>query len=67
VVLLRGGVVGTTDPAHGRLTAVLWTLAALFVLNTVGNIAGRHPVERWGMGGLTAALAVLCSLLAAGA
>jgi hypothetical protein len=66
VVLLRGGVVGTAEPADGRLTAVLWVLAALFVANTVGNVAGRHPVERWGMGGLTAALAVLCALLAAG-
>jgi hypothetical protein len=66
VVLRRGGVVGTADPADGRLTAVLWVLVALFVANTVGNVAGRHPVERWGMGGLTAALAVLCALLAAG-
>ncbi|HLM03624.1 MAG TPA: hypothetical protein VK402_00390 [Blastococcus sp.] len=66
LVLLRGGVVGTADPADGRLVAVLWALAALFVLNTVGNLSGRHPAERWGMGGLTAALAVLCALLAVG-
>jgi hypothetical protein len=67
VALLRGGVVGTADPADGRLSAVLWALAALFVVNTVGNIAGQHPVERWGTGGLTGTLAVLCALLAAGA
>ena len=66
VVLLRGGVVGSADPADGRLTAALWVLAALFGVNTVGNLAGRHPVERWGMGALTLALAVLCALLAAG-
>ena len=67
LVLLRGGVVGTADSSDGRLTTVLWVLAALFAVNTAGNLAGRHPVEKWGMGGLTAALAVLCALLAAGA
>jgi hypothetical protein len=67
LVLLRGGVVGSADAADGRLTAVLWALAALFAVNTVGNLAGRHPVERWGMGAVTLALAIVCVLLAAGA
>jgi hypothetical protein len=66
VVLLRGGVVGDADPSDGRLTAALWVLAVLFGVNTVGNLAGRHPVERWGMGALTGCLTVLCVLLAVG-
>ena len=66
VVLLRGGVVGDADPSDGRLTAALWVLAVLFGVNTVGNLAGRHPVERWGMGAMTLALTVLCAVLAAG-
>jgi hypothetical protein len=66
VVLLRGGVVGDADPSDGRLTGALWVVAVLFGVNTVGNLAGRHPVERWGMSALTLALAILCGLLAAG-
>ena len=65
VLLLRGGVVGSTS-AHPVLTGACWALAGLFGLNTVGNLAGRHPVERWGMGAVTAALTVLCVLLALG-
>jgi hypothetical protein len=38
----------------------------LFAVNTVGNLAGRHPLERWGMGALTGCLTVLCALLAVG-
>jgi hypothetical protein len=66
VVLLRGGVVGDADPSDGRLTAALWVLVVLFGVNTVGNVAGRHPVERWGTGAMTLALTVLCAVLAAG-
>jgi hypothetical protein len=56
---LVGSVSGTR-----ALTLACWGLAVLFALNTVSNLAGRHPVERWGMGTLTASLAVLCFLLA---
>jgi hypothetical protein len=65
LLLARGGVVGSAseDPA---LAAACWGAAALFALNTVGNLTGRHPVERWGMGALTGCLTVLCVLLAVG-
>jgi hypothetical protein len=63
LLLARGGVVGSGDAVPA---AVCWGLAVLFALNTVGNLAGRHPVERWGMGSVTACLAVLCVLLAVG-
>ena len=63
LLLLRGGVVGSAS-GNSALNLACWGFCALFTLNTLGNLAGRHPVERWGMAALTAALAVLCALLA---
>jgi hypothetical protein len=63
LLLLRGGVVGSASE-HSALTVACWGFALLFAVNTVGNLAGRHPLERWGMGALTACIAVLCVLLA---
>ncbi|MDQ1662953.1 MAG: hypothetical protein QOJ68_2933 [Blastococcus sp.] len=65
LLLLRGGVVGSAAGSPA-LTVACWAFVVLFALNTVGNLAGHHPVERWGMGALTASLAVLCVLLAVG-
>lgn len=65
LLLLRGGVVGSSSESP-VLTVVCWVVAALFAVNTLGNLAGRHPLERWGMGALTACLTVLCVLLALG-
>jgi hypothetical protein len=42
----------------------LWAFAAIFALNTVANLRGRHPVERWGMSVLTLSLAACCATLA---
>lgn len=47
--------------ANGPL---LWAFAALFLVNTGANLAGAHPVERWGMGSITAALTAGCLVLA---
>lgn len=65
LLLLRGGLVGSASE-NSALTLACWVCAVLFAVNTVGNIAGRHPLERWGMGALTACLTVLCVLLAIG-
>jgi hypothetical protein len=65
LLLLRGGVVGSSSE-NSALIVACWGFALLFAVNTVANLAGRHPVERWGMGALTACLAVLCVLLAIG-
>jgi hypothetical protein len=65
LLLLRGGLVGSASE-NSALTLACWVFAALFAVNTVGNLAGRHPLERWGMGALTACLTVLCVLLAIG-
>jgi hypothetical protein len=65
LLLLRGGVVGSASE-NSLLAVACWVFAALFAVNTLGNLAGRHPLERWGMGALTGCLTVLCVLLALG-
>jgi TctA family transporter len=47
-----------------KLGPALWVLAAIFALNTMANLTGRHPVERWGMSALTLGLAACCTTLA---
>ena len=47
--------------------ALWWVLAASAVISPIplsGNLAGRHPVERWGAGGITAVLTILCAWIA---
>ena len=65
LLLLRGGVVGSASE-NSLLAVACWVFAALFAVNTLGNLAGRHPLERWGMSALTACLTVVCVLLALG-
>jgi hypothetical protein len=65
VVLASSSVVSRGPLSPRALTGILWGLAALFALNTLGNARGLHPVERWGAGTVTAVLAVVCALIAA--
>jgi hypothetical protein len=65
LLLLRGGVVGSARESSA-LTVACWVFAVLFAANTAGNLAGRHPWERWGMDALTAGLSLLCVVLAIG-
>ena len=65
VVLANAAIVGRGPVSFSVLSVILWCLAALFVLNTLGNVRGRHPLERWGAGTVTALLAILCAVLAA--
>jgi hypothetical protein len=65
VVLASVDIVSRGAVPSAALTAMLWCLVPLFVLNTIGNSRGLHPVERWGASTLTATLAVLCALIAA--
>ena len=66
VVLAAGSFVSQGSVSDSALTVVLWVLACLFVINTVGNLAGEHPLERWGAGTVTALLTALCVVLALG-
>ncbi len=65
VVLASTELVGNGSVSFAALSVVLWCLAALFALNTLGNARGRHPVERWGASTVTALLTVFCAVLAA--
>lgn len=49
---------------HAKVEPALWAFAAIFALNTMANLSGRHPVERWGMSALTLGLAACCATLA---
>ena len=66
-LILAASAVITLTPLPERVLDVgIWVLAGLFALNTVGNLAGRHPVERWGAGSTTALLTLLCAWIAVG-
>jgi hypothetical protein len=65
VVLASVSIVGRGPTSPTLLTVILWCLVALFGLNTLANARGRHPLERWGAGSVTAVLTVLCALMAA--
>lgn len=41
-----------------------WVVAAFMALNTVSNLSGRHPLERWGMASITLATALLVAYVA---
>lgn len=47
-----------------NLEPALWIFTAIFALNTMANLSGRHPTERWGMSALTLGLAACCTTLA---
>ena len=64
VVLASVSLVGRGPMSGSVLKMLLWGLTAVLVLNTLGNARGRHPVERWGAGSVTALLAVLCAVMA---
>jgi hypothetical protein len=66
IVLVAGSVVGRGSVPEGVLTATMWATAALFAVNTVGNLSGNHPVERFGAAALTAVLTLLCLVIAVG-
>jgi hypothetical protein len=65
LVLAAGAVIGPTPLSENLLGVGVWVLVGLFALNAVGNLAERHPVERWGAGGITAVLTILCVWIAA--
>ena len=65
LVLAACAVISPTPIAENVLGVGAWVLVGLFALNTVGNLAGRHPVERRGAGGITAVLTILCAWIAA--
>ena len=41
-----------------------WVVAGFMALNTVTNLSGRHPLERWGMSSITLVAALLVGYVA---
>lgn len=63
VILVRGGAIGASG--GGTLVTVMsWVVVAFMAVNTATNLMGRHWVERYVFGGVTAVLVVLCSIVA---
>ncbi len=66
VVLAQAGVLSWSPVPSGALGAVTWVIAGFMVLNTLGNVASKSRAERLVFGPITAVLAVLCIIVAAG-
>ncbi len=64
IVLARGGVI-ETGVDQTVLTVLCWMVVAYMAINTAANLAARHPVERYLLGGITGVLVILCSIVAA--
>ncbi len=63
VVLAPGGPV-ESGWSQDFLTWATWVIAGLMVLNTIGNLASSNAIERFALGSMTAAVAVLAGLVA---
>jgi hypothetical protein len=64
VILARAGAIGWPAGARGLLTPASWAIAALLVLNTLGNLASRSRLEKTVFAATTAVLAVLSGYVA---
>lgn len=46
--------------ANQRLVNIgLWSFFGFFILNTIGNLTAKNPIEKWGFGLLTLLIAFL--------
>lgn len=63
VVLGRAAVL-PTFLAGQALAWTTWAVAGFMALNTLSNLSGRHPLERWGMGSITLIGALLVGFVA---
>lgn len=64
VILTRGGVIGTSGDST-FVTVMSWVVVAFMALNTPANLMGKHWIEKYVFGGITAVLVVLCAIVAA--
>jgi hypothetical protein len=63
LVLGRAGLVPVF--VGGQLLAwSTWVVAGFMVLNTLTNLSGRHPLERWGMSSITLVAALVVGYVA---
>lgn len=66
VLLARGGVLGSSWGSSRVAGGLTWVIAGVMILNTLGNLASDHPFERWVMGLVTLAVALVAVNLARG-
>jgi hypothetical protein len=63
IVLGRAGLL-TTFLGGQVLGWSAWIVAGFMALNTLSNLSGKHPLERWGMGSITLVGALLVGYVA---
>ena len=63
LVLGRAGLL-TTFLGGQALAWGVWVVAGFMALNTLTNLSGKHPLERWGMGSITLIGALLVGYVA---
>jgi hypothetical protein len=63
LVLKRAGVVGSGAPGRVVRTAT-WLVVVVLGVNTLTNLAGQHPVERYGMTLVSVSTMVLAVVVA---
>ncbi len=62
VLLARSGMVDARGISTRTLASSVWVLVVLMSVNTLGNLASKSPLEKWGFGSTSALIAVLCAL-----
>lgn len=64
VVLARAGVVSSGFVGRDAIVWVTWATVVFTALNTLSNLGGRHPLERWGFSAVTLAVTLLVGYVA---
>ena len=63
IVLARAGML-SIFLSDQVLIGVTWVVVGFLALNTLTNLSGRHPLERWGMASITLLAGLLVGYVA---
>jgi hypothetical protein len=63
IVLARAGTLPVFLGGQALVWAA-WVVAGFLALNTLTNLSGRHPLERWGMASITLLAGLLVGFVA---
>ena len=66
IVLARAGMLPAFLAGQALVWAA-WVVAGFLALNTLTNLSGRHPLERWGMASITLLAGLLVAYVASAA
>jgi hypothetical protein len=64
VVLARAGIVSPRFVGRDVIVWATWATVVFTALNTLSNLGGRHPLERWGFSAVTLAVTLLVGYVA---